>query len=87
MLLFVTFQPSLSPVEQHTHVGALIDNIPDLMPQQDMLTEEDVHYWRYRDDEEDKATIQTMLYEEDPQEAIKKRLNCGGAYVEEILDD
>ncbi len=61
--------------------------MPDLMPQQDMLTEEDVHYWRYRDNEEDEATVRAMLYAEDPQEAIKQCLRCGGVYIEEILDD
>jgi len=24
---------------------------------------------------------------EDPEEALKQRLHCGGAYVEEIIDD
>ncbi len=52
-------------------------------------TEEDRHYWTYgdKDDEEDEATIQAVLYTEDPQEALKQRLHCGSAYVEEIIDD
>ncbi len=59
----------------------------DLIPQQDMPTDEDVHYWTHRSDEEDaedKATVRDML---EPQEAFKQCLHCGGAYVEEILDD
>ncbi len=57
------------------------------MPLQDMPTDEDLHYWTHRDKEEDEATVRAMLYAEDPQEAIKQRLHCGGAYVEEIIDD
>jgi len=80
-------------VEQHTHVGSLIDDIPDLLPLQDMPTDKDIHYWTHREtDEEDEATVCAMLdaqeeADSDPQEAIKQRLHCGGAYVEEIIDD
>ncbi len=73
-------------MEQHTRIGAL-DNLPDLEPLQDMPTSKDIHYWTHGDDEEDEATIQAMLYTEDPQEAIKQRLHCGGAYVKEIMND
>jgi len=52
-----------------------------------MPTSKDIHYWTHGDDEEDEATIQAMLYTEDPQEAIKQRLHCGGAYVKEIMND
>ncbi len=60
------------------------------MPLQDMLTDEDIHYWTHgdEDDEEDEATVRAMIAAaEDPQEALKQRLYCGGAYVEEIIDD
>ncbi len=78
----------LSPLaEQYTRAGALIDDIPDLRQLQDMPTDEDIHYWTHGDDEEDEATVTAMLDAEDPQEAIKQRLHCGGAYVEEIIDD
>ena len=49
----------------HSH-RALIDDMPDLEPLQDMPTDEDVHYWTYRDDEEDKATVCAMLDAKDP---------------------
>jgi len=61
--------------------------MPDLKPLQDMPTDEDIHYWTHRDDEEDEATVCAMLNSEDPQEAIKQRLYCGGAYMEEIIND
>ncbi len=61
--------------------------MPDLMPQQSMPTDEDIHYWTHGDDEEDEATVRAMLDAEDPQEAFKQCLYCGGAYVEEIIDD
>ncbi len=58
------------------------------MPPQDTLTDEDIHYWMHGDDEEDEATVCAMIEAaEDPQEALKQRLYCGGAYVEEIIDD
>jgi len=84
----VTFQPPPTLPEQHTRAGALIDDMPDLMPPQDTLTDEDIHYWMHGDDEEDEATVCAMIEAaEDPQEALKQRLYCGGAYVEEIIDD
>jgi len=83
----VTYQPLSNPAEPRTRIGALIDDLPDLMPLHNMVTEEDLHYWKYGDDEEDEATIQAILDAEDPQETIKQRLYCGGTYVEEILDD
>jgi len=52
-----------------------------------MPTSEDIHYWAHRDDEEDKATIKAILDAKDPQEAIKQCLYCGGAYVEEIINN
>ncbi len=63
--------------------------MPDLPPLQETLTDEDVYYWTHGDDnEEDEATVCAMIEAaEDPQEALKQRLYCGGAYVEEILDD
>ncbi len=84
--LSVTYGPSSTPAEQHTRIGAL----RDLEPLQDMPTNEDIHYWTHGDDEEDEkdeATARALLYTEDPQEAVKQRLHCGRAYVEEILDD
>ncbi len=60
------------------------------MHTEDMPTAEEVQLWTHGDDEEDEmdeATVRAILYTEDPQEAIKQRLHCGGAYVEEILDD
>jgi|SRR6266702_2936615 len=80
----VTYGPSPST---DTRIGAL----RDLEPLQDTPTDEDVHYWTHGDDEEDKTTVRAMLdaeeWAEDPSEAIKQCLHCGGAYVEEILDD
>ncbi len=52
-----------------------------------MPTNEDIHYWTHEDDEEDEATVLAMFDAEDPEEAIKQCLHCGGAYVEEIIDD
>ncbi len=53
-----------------------------------MPTKEDIHYWTHGDDEEDEATVHAIIEDaEDPEEALKKRLYCGGAYVEEILDN
>ncbi len=86
----VMYRPSSSPARPRTCIGTLVDDIPDLKPLQDVPTEEDIHYWMHGDDEEDKkdeATVRAELYTEDPQEAIKQCLHCGGAYVEEILDD
>jgi len=77
--------PSLQ--EGGVHTGALIDDILDLEPLQDMPTKEDIHYWTHRDDEEDEDTVCAILDTEDPQEAIKQRLHCGGAYMREIIDD
>ncbi len=83
----VTCGPSPSPLPQHTRIGAL----RDLEPLQDTLMDEDIHYWIHGDDEEDEATVQATLegedYLSDPQEALKRRLYCGGSYVEEIIDD
>ncbi len=71
------------PPERHTRIGALTDYMPDLKP-----TDEDIHYWTHGDDEEDEATVRAMIEAaEDPEEALKQRLHCGGAYVEEIIDD
>ncbi len=61
--------------------------MPDLKPLQDTPMDEDIHYWTHGDDEEDEATIMAMLDTKNPQEAIKQRLHCGGAYIEEIIDD
>ncbi len=80
----VTCGPSPSPPLQHTHIGALRDLEP---LQQSTLMDEDIHYWTHGDDEEDEDTVHAILAAEDPQEAMKQRLHCGGAYVEEILDD
>ena len=85
--LRVTCQPSVSAKEMRTCIGALKDDLPDLLPLQDMPTDEDLHYWAHRDEEEDEATVRAMLYGEDPQEAIKQHLHYGEAYVEEIIDD
>jgi len=74
-------------LEAYAHAGALVDDMPDLEPLQDMPIDEDVHYWTHRDDEEDKATVCAMISaEEDPYEAVKQHLYCGGAYMEEIID-
>src|SRR6266702_4449272 len=43
----VTFRPPPAPQEQCTCAGSLIDDIPDLMPLQDTLTDEDIHYWTH----------------------------------------
>jgi len=84
----VTYEPSANLDQANTCIGALIDDMPDLVPQQDTPTEEDVYYWTHEDDEEDEATVRAMIEAaDDPQEAFKQRLHCGGAYVEEILDD
>jgi len=83
----VTFWPLPPLVEQYTCAGAFIDDIPDLKPSQDMPTDEDIHYWTHRDDEEDEDTVCAMIDAKDPQEAIKQCLHCGGAYVKEIIDD
>jgi len=87
LALAVTYQPLLSPAESRTCIGTLVDDLPDLKPLQDTPTSEDIHYWRHRDDEEDEATVRAILDAEDPQEALKQRLHCGGAYVEEIIND
>ena len=80
----VTYGP---PPTNDTRIGALRDLEP-LEPLQDQPTSEDIHYWRYGDDEEDEATVRAMIEAaEDPDEAFKQRLHCGGAYVEEIVDD
>ncbi len=84
---FVTYQPSSSPAESRTRIGTLVDDLPDLKPLQDTPTSEDIHYWTHGDDEEDEATVQAILDAKDPQEALKQCLHCGGAYVEEIIDD
>ena len=64
----VTYGPSPSPPPQHTHIEALRYDLPNL---EDKLTEEDVHFWTHGDDEEDEATVHTILDAEDPQEAMK----------------
>jgi len=69
----------------HTHAGALADDMPDLEPLQSMPIDEDIHYWTYRDDEEDEATVHAMLSAEE--EAVKQCLHCGGVYIKEIIDD
>ncbi|SRR6266702_43935 len=72
------------PPTDDTRIGAL----RDLEPLQDELTNEDIHYWTHGDDEEDKATVCAIIENaEDLEEALKQRLHCGGAYVEEIIDD
>ncbi len=84
----VTYPPSPSPEgPRNTRIGTLVDDMPDLMPLQDMPTDDDIHFWTHGDDEEDKATIRAMLDAEDPQEAIKQHLHHGGAYIREIIDD
>ncbi len=51
-------------------------------------TDEDMYYWTHGNNEEDEATVRAMIEAtEDPQEAFKQRLHCGGAYVEELIDD
>ncbi len=56
--------------------------------EEDMPNEAEKHLWTHGDDEEDEATVRAMIEAaEDPDEAFKQRLHCGGAYVEEILDD
>ncbi len=53
-----------------------------------MPTNEDIHYWTHGDDEEDEATVRAIIEAaEDPEEVLKQRLHCGGAYVKEIIDD
>ncbi len=59
----------------------------DLMPLQDMPTDDDIYYWTHGDNKEDEATIRAMLDAEDPQEVIKQCLHHGGAYIREIIDD
>src|SRR6266702_4857289 len=77
----VTCGPSPST---DTRIGAL----RDLEPLQDVPTDEDIHYWTHGEDEEDEATVRAIIEgAEDPEEAFKQRLYCGGAYVEEIIDD
>ncbi len=84
----VTFWPPPSPPEPHTHIGALGDDILDLEPLQDTPTCEDLYYWTHGDDEEDEATVRAMIEAAgDPYEAVKQHLHCGGAYIEEIIDD
>ena len=47
-----------------------------------------MYYWTHGNNEEDEATVRAMIEAtEDPQEAFKQRLHCGGAYVEELIDD
>ena len=79
--------PSTTPWEPRTRIGALIDDILDLTPQQDVPTDEDIHYWTHGDDDEDEATVCAIIDADDPQEAFKQRLHCGLAYVKEIIDD
>ena len=61
--------------------------LQDLNTTQDMPNEAEIHHWTHGDDEEDETTVRAILDAEDPQEAFKQRLHCGGAYVEEILND
>ncbi len=80
-MMSVTCEP---PPTGDARIGAL----RDLEPLQDRPTDEDIHYWTHGDDEEDEATVRAMIENaEDPEEALKRCLHCGGAYVEEILDD
>ncbi len=72
------------PPTNVTRIGAL----RDLEPLQDAPTDEDIRYWTRGDDKEDEATVRAMIEDaEDPEEALKQRLHCGGAYVEEIIND
>ncbi len=87
-VMFVMFQPCDNPATLPTCVGRM----QDLNHTQDMPSEADIRLWTHGDDDEDDATVRAMLgapedAEEDPQEAFKQRLHCGGAYVEEIIDD
>ncbi len=67
-------------------MGMLLDKLLDLEPPQDTPTDEDIHYWTHGDDKEDAAIVHTMLeVKEDPYEAVKQCLHCGGAYVKEII--
>jgi len=80
--------PLPSLLEGYTRIGAFADDMPDLEVLQDMPTDQDIRYWMHRDDEEDEATICTMQNtKEDPYEVTKQHLHCGGAYMEEIIDD
>ncbi len=63
----VTYAPRNTPATPPTHVGKL----QDLEPLSHELTNEDIHYWTHRDDEEDEAIVQAILDAEDPQEAFK----------------
>src|SRR6266702_1814642 len=74
----VTFWPPPTSLQQQTHAGALINDMLDLKPLEDMPTDEDRHYWMHGDDEEDEITVRAMLDAEDP---------CGRANIEEITDD
>jgi len=85
--IHVMFWPLPTLLEMYTHAGALTDDILDLKPLQDMPTDKDIHYWTHGDDEEEATVCAMLSAEEDPYEAIKQCLHCGGAYVEEIIDD
>ncbi len=40
------------------------------------------------EDDEDEVTVRALIEAaEDPEEALKQRLHCGVAYVEDIIDD
>ncbi len=79
------YMPRDTPATLPTRIGKL----RDLTHEEDMPTAEEMRLWTYgEDDREDDETVHAMLDDaEDPQEAFKQHLHCGGAYVEEILDD
>jgi len=78
------YVPRDTPATPPTRIGRL----EDLDTIEDMPNEAEVHLWTHGDDEEDEATVRAMIEAaEDPDEAFKQRLHCGGAYVKEILDD
>ncbi len=71
--------------------------LKDLDHTEEMPSEADICLWTHGDDDEDSKTVCTILEEpenakepedtkEDPYEAIKQCLHCGGAYVKEIID-
>ncbi len=65
-----------------------IGRLEDLDIMEDMPNKAEERLWTHGDDEEDKATVRALIEDaEDPDEAFKRRLHCGGAYVEEIIDD
>ena len=78
------YVPRDTPATPPTRIGRL----EDLDTIEDMPNEAEVHLWTHGDDVADEATVRAMIEAaEDPDEAFKQRLHCGGAYVKEILDD